>query len=242
MKTNSTVLFVVSVIALGMQLSACRQPWMNVFTGSKSSEDSSNGTQVLNLEPLMTNPKINLSEAIELASDRTLYLSKRNIFYREGDRFYPILTNGYPEMVGLAPDKRHFAYIEPAEFEQIGNLYVFNFENKSIRRLTDHAGENPLTVKDAKWLNSRWLYYIEGYAFGTVSRGGALYRVDVNALNRDLIFDQSPPNETPHREVSHFEFAPNGLIRLTLAIYDENRGLDRQKILYINRQGKIVNS
>ena len=186
------------------------------------------------IQPLAIDPYTDPLQTVKIDEKHSLLISPTDIFVQEGDAFYPILVHGSPLMVGLSPNGKNFAFIEPAAFELLGDLYVFKVAGKSLQRLTNNEVGGELSVKAARWADDKTLYYIEGYAFGTVSNGGSLYRIKANGTGREQIFAQSPPDTFPHVEVVDFEFTPDHFIRLELEVFDEDNDHSRQEVRYLD--------
>ena len=234
------------LVALAAAGTACRLTNGERAAGELASNDTRDvsGRFSAMIQPLVINPAVSLAERIKIDERRSLCVTKTDIFYQEGDDYYPVVIRGYPLLVGLSPARSQLAFIGPAGFEQVGNLFVFDFEKKSLRCLTAHEpGESQTTVKLARWRDRRTLYYIEGYAFGTVSRGGSLYRIRADGTDRERIYARSNPDERPQLEVVDFEFAPGNLTRLVL---EESNGAKEgapsagRRVVYIDHRGQVV--
>ena len=196
-------------------------------------EVSDHPEEVINgkeLQPLLIRPDVSLLREIEVSGEKSLYVSATGIFFQENSEFYPIVASGYPTLVGLSPDKRRLCFIEPSDFEQLSDLYVFDLEKKALRRLTDNLnGSN--RVMRAAWLNSREIFFIEGYAFGTQAKGGFLYSIDVEGNNRRRVFPLEKGSES---RALAFEVTPNKLLRVQV------NGDSEGKVVYLNSDGNVV--
>ncbi|MBN1517887.1 hypothetical protein JXA32_15085 [Candidatus Sumerlaeota bacterium] len=187
--------------------------------------------------PLFFQPDVGLAHEMEVSLTQRLYISNHDIFYQEGPKYYPVLVHGAPKIVGLSDNRQCLAFIEPAVFEQVGNLYIFDFTKKSLRPLTQNEPDSQTSVKDAKWKDGR-LYYIEGFALGTQSEGGSLYWVDHDGIQRRLLYDEHGEDGTA-MEVVAFEFAPNGSLRLTLRS-SGHAGNGKERVVYIDANGDVL--
>jgi len=185
-------------------------------------------------------PDVDYAAALDLGEGRKLYHTDRDLFYAAGDHFYPIVVRGFPKLVGLSPDGRNAAFLEPFEFELSADLYVFDVPALTLRRLTEHRdAASTLSVKTARWLDDRTLYYLEGYRFGTVSRGGDLWRVDIRSISREPVV-RAPKTESGFEEIVEFEFVPDRkMIRYVVARYDES-GAEIRQARYCGLDGKPV--
>lgn len=153
-------------------------------------------------------PDVDYARALDLGDGRRLYHSDRDLLYAESDQFYPIVVQGYPHLVGPSPGGEAVAFLEPFEFEMAADLYVFDILARTLRRLTDHHDHSStLSIKAARWLDDRTLYYLEGYRYGTVSRGGDLWRVDLRSLEHRLIVGVMGSG-SEFEEIVRFELVP----------------------------------
>lgn len=185
-------------------------------------------------------PDVDYATALDLGEGRKLYCSDRDLIYAKDDHFYPIVVRGYPRLVGLSPAGDKVAFLEPAEFEMATDLYVFDVPARSLRRLTEHRDQaSTLSVKAARWFDNRTLYYLEGYRYGTVSRGGDLWRVDVPSIARQPIV-HIMRNEGGFEEIVEFEFVPDRkMIRYVAVRYDE-LGSETRQARYCALDGKPI--
>ncbi|KPL05624.1 hypothetical protein AMJ85_11580 [candidate division BRC1 bacterium SM23_51] len=192
------------------------------------------------LHALPIAPDVDYAGALDLGDGRKLYHSGRDLLYAEGDQFYPVVVRGYPHLVGPSPGGEAVAFLEPFEFEMATDLYVFDIPARTLRRLTDHHDHgSTLSIKAARWFDDRTLYYLEGYRYGTVSRGGDLWRVDLTSLERRPVVRVMGLG-AELEEIVGFEFVPHHkLIRYVVARYDQS-GAMRRKSLYCTLDGEPV--
>lgn len=185
-------------------------------------------------------PDVDFVSTIDLGEGRRLYISERDLLYAEGDRYYPIVVRGYPKYVGRSPGGDAVAFIEPAEFEMDANLYVFDLPARTLRRVTEvEDGSSTVCVKSARWFDDSTLYYLQGYRYGTVSRGGDLWRVDLNTMTHTPIVSVMG-SEYAYSEIVDFEFVPGSkMIRYVVSRYDEF-GAETRKAYYRTLDGKPV--
>ena len=192
------------------------------------------------LHALAIAPDVAYVSALDLGGNRRLYHGDRDLIYAEDDHFYPIVVQGFPRVVGKSPGGNAVAFLEPFEFEMAADLYVFDVPARSLRRLTEHRDRaSTVSVKAARWYDDRTIYYLQGYRYGTVSRGGDLWRVDVPASVHDPIVHVLGAGGTLE-EIVEFEFVPGGkMIRYVVARHDED-GAEVRTSRYCTLDGKPV--
>ncbi|MCX8038463.1 MAG: DUF4652 domain-containing protein [Candidatus Sumerlaeia bacterium] len=185
-------------------------------------------------------PDVDFAQALDLGNGRRLFYSQRDLLYADGDQFYPIVVQGFPRLVGVAPGGQAVAFLDPFEFEMAADLYVFDLAARSLRRLTEHRDSgSTLSVKTARWHDSRTLYYLEGYRYGTVSRGGDLWMVDTQSGERRRVVRAMGIAER-FEEIVEFEFVPGAkLIRYVVARHEED-GSETRRARYCTLEGKSV--
>jgi hypothetical protein len=195
-------------------------------------------TPARELHALAIAPDVAYVSALDLGDNRRLYYSDRDLIYAEGDHFYPIVVQGFPRVVGKSPSGDVVAFLEPFEFEMVADLYVFDVPARSLRRLTEHRDHaSTVSVKAAQWYDDRTIYYLQGYRYGTVSRGGDLWRVDVPTGERHPIV-QVVGAGGKLEEIVEFEFVPGGkMIRYVVARNDED-GAEVRRSRYCTLDGK----
>jgi len=185
-------------------------------------------------------PDVDVARALDLGEGKKIYYSDRDLFFTDGEHFYPIVVRGYPRLVGPSPDGDAVAFLEPAEFEMAANLYVFDVPARTLRSVTEHNDEtSTLSVKAARWFDEHTIYYLEGYRYGTVSRGGDLWKVDLATMERRPIVRVTDKSDGRF-EIVEFEFVPgHKLIRYVVAHYDEY-GNETRKAHYCTLDGKPI--
>jgi hypothetical protein len=185
-------------------------------------------------------PDVDYVDSLDVGKNRRIYVSNRDLIFANGDRFFPLVVRGYPRVLGLSPNDRLLAFLEPAEFEMAADLYVFDIPARTIRRVT--SLEDPattLSVRTAKWYDSDTLYYLIGYRYGTVSRGGDLWCAKLKTLESHPIVRVVGPSKGA-REIVEFEFVPKQkLIRYLVAQHDPYGG-EKRKAHYCTLDGKPI--
>ena len=118
----------------------------------------------------------------------------------------------------ISPSGRFLSYIAPYGFEGIGELYLYDhFENKleTIVDTSDLSVEH--TIEDFWWLDEDTIIFIERYAYGSMSIGGDLYKVNLEDNETSKVF--SP--EEPRRQVKDIELKEEE-ITMKIAEFDED--------------------
>lgn len=108
------------------------------------------------------------------------------------------------------------AYIEPFEWEEVGNLFVKNNKTGIIKQLTYYEPRRSDTPKVLTWFDDTLLLVIEGYTWGTVTVGGSLFLVNITDGQFYDVF--RPPVRQEVTEVSK----QNNNIILRIASWDDN--------------------
>lgn len=99
----------------------------------------------------------------------------------------------------LSPDgtKRATLVGRAKDFEGINVLVIEDLATKkfTIYKLKDESIQN--TPKDLEWIDTKRLYVIVGYGFGTVTRGGSLYELELESHSTTPIveYDASTSKE-----------------------------------------------
>lgn len=112
------------------------------------------------------------------------YIKHDSIMIGDGKSF-ELVCEDLPSAPEISPDSKCFLYISPHEWEELGELYIYDLTKRESRLLigiNDLAEQNK--VKKAIWGDNKNLLLIIGFAYGTVSVGGDLvhYNFDTNTL------------------------------------------------------------
>ena len=76
-----------------------------------------------------------------------------------------------------SPDGKKAAYVSSIEWEELSDVYIVNLEDGTQDVLV--ASENEQKPKKVIWENDENALVLIGYAYGTVSVGGNIYRVNL---------------------------------------------------------------
>lgn len=88
--------------------------------------------------------------------------------------------DGMPSVPKFNKERTKMLYIDNLQFEEIGNIMVYDSESEEETAYTDFDYETPQdTVKDVEWYKDGSLICVIGYAMGTISQGGELYILDM---------------------------------------------------------------
>jgi hypothetical protein len=115
-----------------------------------------------------------------------------------------------------SPLGTYSAYIEPFEWEEVGNLFVRYNKTGTINQLTHYAPTRSSTPKALTWFDDTLLLVIEGYTWGTCTVGGSLFLVNIRDGRFYDIF--RPPVRQEVAEVSK----QNNNIILRIASWDDD--------------------
>jgi hypothetical protein len=99
------------------------------------------------------------------------------------------------------------AYITPLEWEELGDVFIYNIQNETnIPVIKAEYLEPEYTPKKVEWLDNRLLLVVIGYAYGTVTVGGNLYLYDT--IEQQLLqVTHNPSNQ----EIKDFKIGPNSV-------------------------------
>ncbi|MDA8228339.1 MAG: DUF4652 domain-containing protein [Desulfitobacterium hafniense] len=143
-------------------------------------------------------------------------------------RLPPIMPNGV-----VSPDRTKAAYLYPNEWETISDIYLetvsadgakiwtklsidqsvrFNMWNKTGQVLDKY------TPKKILWENDNSLLVIVGYAYGTVSPGGDLIRLNVDTGRAEMVY---PALEYGNQQVTDMRII-RGQLKLIITTFDSN--------------------
>lgn len=99
---------------------------------------------------------------------------------------------------------------EQAEEEGYSNILIKNEKSGALQKLTlTNQEKEKLTAKDLEWIDENNLFVILGNPFGTVSRGGNIYKVNITDGVATLYMSTSNSKEefiSVHKTDSGFQF------------------------------------
>ncbi|HOJ12649.1 MAG TPA: DUF4652 domain-containing protein [Clostridiales bacterium] len=105
----------------------------------------------------------------------------------ENEKKETVLNDNSPSYPIVQQDRKNIAYISPLEWEQIGQIYVYDPEkNTNNAVLGKDDIPKQYTPKKVYWLNEKYLLAVIGFAYGTVDVGGDVYVIDIDTGNYDI--------------------------------------------------------
>ena len=84
-----------------------------------------------------------------------------------------------------SPDGKKAAYVSSIEWEELSDVYIVNLEDGTQNVLL--ASENEQKPKKVVWENDENVLVLVGYAYGTVSVGGNIYRVNLETKEKSAL-------------------------------------------------------
>lgn len=127
-----------------------------------------------------------------------------------------VIADNFPSMPISSPDNKKAIFINPLEWEELGSLYLYNFENGSLSEIIQ-PDENQNIPKYADWIDADNIAVIIGFGMGTIAVGGNVYVYNIpNSSLEQITFYQSEIQITKLR-------VQNDIIKLTGIKYiDDN--------------------
>gem|GEM_PF-4119432 len=118
----------------------------------------------------------------------------------------------------LSPDKKKAAYIDPVEFELIGDILVIDQDTGRVAKMTlDQKALPQYSPKKVSWYDNTHLLAVVGFAYGTVTIGGDLYLIDVANGGSQLLYKGGDNEEVTDARVR------GDKISLQIAKFNQNK-------------------
>lgn len=140
--------------------------------------------------------------------------------------FYPIIikndtglhviTNNMDSIPQVSPNGDRVLFITPFAWEEVGELYIYTIVEETLEKIISKSYDNQSTVKVARWLDKDTILYIDGYPYGTVTRGGELKIYDLITKTSKLLVSY----DDPHLEISNI-YKLDDKWYYTITIHDE---------------------
>jgi len=135
----------------------------------------------------------------ELPNNKQIYYSEyKAILFKSGEKhtlLNDINKDEFASSPVLSPDKTIIAYISPYEFELNGNVYIFDTNTETAKKVIQVDLKKEDSAKVVKWLDNEKLLVIIGYGKGTVSRGGNLYLYNLKTNELKIVKEVSEMEE-----------------------------------------------
>ena len=122
--------------------------------------------------------------------------------------------DAYPE---ISPSNDKMIFISPYAFEDIGSLYLYDFETEVLEELVEKKLSESSTIKKCKWYDDNTILYIDGFSHGTVTRGGNLNKYDFLTGESEILISFNDYR----KEVSDIYFE-NGKWFYEVILFDED--------------------
>ena len=117
-----------------------------------------------------------------------------------------------------SPDGNYIAYLDYVEWEVETSLWLIKSDGTQDTCIVKH-GKTQRAVKSFQWHPYRnSIFFVEGYAYGTVTVGGNMYLLDVSEKKRRLVIE--PPKK--YDEIARGFHIKNGKLHYKLAHFDDN--------------------
>lgn len=136
----------------------------------------------------------------KLTKNISVVYDAESIILKKGN-LSKIICNVSHSKPSINADKDKIIYISPLEWEQLGDLMLYNLNSENLEKLEVPNIPINSTIKKAEWLTSDKLLLIIGHAYGTISLGGNLYTYDLIKKELNKIIKLSKYEEIKDFEV-----------------------------------------
>lgn len=121
----------------------------------------------------------------------------------------------------LSPDstKRATLVGRAKDFEGINVLVIEDLETNKLTIYKYKEESKQYTPKDLEWIDGNRLYVIVGYGYGTVTRGGNLYELDINNHSTTPIFEYG---NTSKEEIMSIKTNGDGTFKYEKHVYEDD--------------------
>jgi len=118
-----------------------------------------------------------------------------------------LISRGSPSRPKISPEGDKISFIDYVGFEGRGDLYIYEIDSNTLRRITDaksYIGSD-VTVKDIEWIDNDNIFFIMGFDTGTITQGGNLYLFDSDLNTVKLIYKTDLKEEIADIVIDNFD-------------------------------------
>lgn len=166
-------------------------------------------------------------EVLDITDDLKVYYHEDDSIFIEKDGEFNRIVDYNTSVPELSEKGDKLLFISPYEWEVIGDVYVYDLEDMKLTRIIESPKASNYKVKKAIWYDNNTIYLINGYAYGTVSQGGHLYKYNIRKEELEIV-EYIKLEE--RQEISDVKIENNKFI-LTIVTFDEE---------YINYEESIM--
>ncbi|MCH4890537.1 DUF4652 domain-containing protein [Acidaminobacter sp. JC074] len=156
-------------------------------------------------------------ESYLVVKDTILYYKHQYPIVLVKDGEASVLTDSMDAYPELSSASHKMIFISPYAFEDVGSLYLYDFTEEKLEILVEKTYESSNTVKKCKWYDDHTILFIDGYAYGTITRGGNLNKYDLLTGQTEILISF----EDSKKEVSDILYK-DGKWLYEVTIFDEN--------------------
>jgi hypothetical protein len=109
-----------------------------------------------------------------------------NLYLESGKKIENIEIGMLSLLSSLLPDAREIIYISPVVWEALTEIYLLDIQTLNKKRITNMESSGNQRVIKAEF-GTDCIYLIQGFAYGTVSHGGNLYKISIDSGEKILL-------------------------------------------------------
>lgn len=171
--------------------------------------------------PLIIDGQLNymnlIFDKMVINDDLSIYYKQSCPLIIEEGQELNLLEDTYASIPELSSDQKKIMFISPFEWEVIGNLYIYDLETKYLDIVLKADYSTQETIKQAIWYDQNTVYFIKGLAYGTVTRGGTVYKINLTSK----VIEELPIELDDYSEVSHIEMDDH-ILKLTITVHNQD--------------------
>jgi len=152
----------------------------------------------------------------EINEKITLYYFPFYPIVIKNDTGLHVITNNMDSIPEVSPNGDQLLFITPFAWEEVGELYIYTVADETLEKIIPKSYDDQSTVKVARWFDQDTILYIDGYPYGTVTRGGELREYNLLTKTSKLLVGY----DDPHQEISNV-FSLDEKWYYTLTTHDE---------------------